>query len=102
MSIINSQPSGGSGSQQQMLMFSLWEGHTYGINVLKIREVIPYQSLDRVPGSHPAVIGLANLRGNNLPVIDLSAAIGLSSSGDEDLSQSSIIISEFNRSLQGF
>ncbi|MES9899511.1 MAG: chemotaxis protein [Sedimenticola sp.] len=102
MSIINSQPSGGVSSQQQMLMFKLWEGHTYGINVLKIREVIPYQPLDRVPGSHPTVIGLANLRGSKLPVIDLSAAIGLSSPGDEDLSQSSIIISEFNRSLQGF
>ncbi|MES9856272.1 MAG: chemotaxis protein [Sedimenticola sp.] len=102
MSITNSQPNGAISSQQQMLMFNLWEGHTYGINVLKIREVIPYQKLDRVPGSHPAVVGLANLRGNTLPVIDLSAAIGLTSAGDKDLSQSSIIISEFNRSLQGF
>lgn len=102
MPINNGQTDGELRGQQQMLMFSLWGGHIYSINVLKIREVIPYQRLDRVPGSHPAVIGLANLRGTTLPVIDLSAAIGLTPAGDKDLSQSSIIISEFNRSLQGF
>ena len=48
----------------------------FGINVLKIKEVIPCPSLDQIPQSSPTVKGMAHLRDMTLPSVDLSAAIG--------------------------
>ncbi|MCP4993817.1 MAG: chemotaxis protein CheV [Gammaproteobacteria bacterium] len=90
-------------SRQDILLFSLGGRQVFGINVLKIKEIISFERLNKLPGSHPAVVGLTQLRGAPLGVIDLSAAIGMRAmaTGDE-LESCSIIISEFNRSLQGF
>ncbi|VAX11479.1 Chemotaxis protein CheV [hydrothermal vent metagenome] len=90
-------------SQQDLLLFYLGSNQAFGINVLKMKEIIPYESLTQLPGAHPAVVGVARLRGHPLPVIDLSAAIGMHPIGaNSDLSPYSIIISEFSRMLQGF
>ncbi|MCW8908011.1 MAG: chemotaxis protein [Sedimenticola sp.] len=92
-----------SGQQQRMLLFTLFGRQVFGINVLKIKEIIPYHQMNNLPGSHPAIIGLARLRGKPFPVIDLSLAIGLRGGNPEaGFEECSIIISEFNRSLQGF
>ncbi|MCP3666091.1 MAG: chemotaxis protein CheV [Gammaproteobacteria bacterium] len=90
-------------SRQDILLFSLGGRQSFGINVLKIKEIISFERLNKIPGSHPAVVGLTRLRGAPLGVIDLSAAIGMRemATGGE-LESCSIIISEFNRSLQGF
>jgi two-component system chemotaxis response regulator CheV len=90
--------------QQRMLMFHLSTPQVFGINVLKIKEIIPFQPLNKLPGAHPAALGVARLRGSPLPVIDLSAAIGMMPLGTSagEMAGCSIIISEFNRSLQGF
>lgn len=89
---------------QRMLLFYLSGRQVFGINVLKIKEIIPYHSMNNLPGGHPAVVGIARLRGNPLPVIDMSAAMGMPPvpSAGEELEKCSIIISEINRSLQGF
>lgn len=92
-----------NGSQQRMLLFTLFGRQLFGINVLKIKEIIPYHAMNRLPRTHPAVIGIARLRGQPFPVIDLSTALGLSKTRDvAEFTDCSIIISEFNRSLQGF
>ncbi|MCW8890792.1 MAG: chemotaxis protein [Sedimenticola sp.] len=89
--------------QQRMLLFTLFGRQVFGINVLKIKEIIPYHKMNTLPGSHDAVIGIARLRGQPFPVIDLSTALKMPVSSDPDNRQAcSIIISEFNRSLQGF
>ncbi|MCW8880800.1 MAG: chemotaxis protein [Sedimenticola sp.] len=86
-----------------MLLFKLFGRQTFGINVLKIKEIIPYHTMNTLPGSHAAVIGIAQLRGQPFPVIDLAKAMNMSfNSSTEDLQTCPIIISEFNRSLQGF
>jgi two-component system chemotaxis response regulator CheV len=89
---------------QRMLLFHLFGRQVFGINVLKIKEIISYHAMNNLPGGHPAVVGIARLRGNPLPVIDMSAAMGMppAPSAGEELENCSIIISEFNRSLQGF
>ncbi|MCG8426686.1 MAG: chemotaxis protein [Chromatiales bacterium] len=103
MTSVQSQLVGNEKSRQEMLLFHLAAHQTFGINVLKIKEIIPYERLNRLPGSHPAIVGIARLRGSPLPVIDLSQAIGMQPvTENQDLSHLSIIISEFNRSLQGF
>lgn len=86
-----------------MLLFTLFGRQVFGINVLKIKEIIPYHKMNTLPGSHESVIGIARLRGQPFPVIDLSKALGMPvSSEGKDIQTCSIIISEFNRSLQGF
>ena len=46
-------------------------GHYFGLDVLKVQEVIRYQDMTRVPLAHPVVRGLINLRGQIVTAIDL-------------------------------
>ena len=58
--------------QQNILRFSLSGRGKFCINVLKIREIVPYKKLNRLPGSKPGIAGIIELRGNSIQVIDLS------------------------------
>ena len=49
----------------------------FGIDVLKILEIIGAQDITSVPSSPPYVKGVINLRGKVIPVIDLRAKFGL-------------------------
>jgi purine-binding chemotaxis protein CheW len=46
-------------------------GHYFGLDVLKVQEVIRYQEMTRVPLAPPVVRGLMNLRGQIVTAIDL-------------------------------
>lgn len=84
----------------ELLMFRLGDGELYGINVFKVREVIRCPELTTVHSSHPVVCGLAKIRDKTISVIDLGLAImGPKIENPDD---SFIIITEFNRSVQGF
>lgn len=61
---------------QQFCTFFLGE-HCYGIDVLKVQEVVRSQPLTRVPLAHPAVRGLINLRGQIVTAIDLRQRLHL-------------------------
>lgn len=52
-----------------------------------------------MPHRHPCVCGVINLRGQTLPVIDLSKAIGMRPLQPE---ANTIIVAEYNRSVQAF
>jgi len=84
----------------ELLMFRLEDGGLYGINVFKVREVIRCPQLTRVHSSHAVVRGVANVRNRTLSVIDLGLAI--KGPSIENGSSSYVIITEFNRSIQGF
>jgi two-component system chemotaxis response regulator CheV len=84
----------------ELLLFRLHRKQRYGINVFKVQEVIQCPPLTQVPHAHPAVRGVANLRGKTITLIDLSMAIGQAPL--RDLSNSYVIITEYNRSTQGF
>jgi two-component system, chemotaxis family, chemotaxis protein CheV len=89
-----------AGSRLELLLFQLGEKQVYGINVFKVKEVIPYQPLTRISGSHPLVKGIATLRGQTMPIIDLSLAIGGAPMAQPETGY--IIITEYNRSVHGF
>jgi two-component system chemotaxis response regulator CheV len=84
----------------ELLLFRLSVRQRYAINVFKVREVIPCPKLKRLPNSHPNVVGIGNMRGKTIPVIDLSSALGYPSI--TDLDSAFVIITEFNRYVQGF
>lgn len=103
MSIFNNAENSSLIHQQELLIFRLSEKQLFGINVLKIKEIISNQRLVKIPNSHPSVVGIAKLRGIPLTVIDLASAIGMSPFHlSDDKKNGSIIITEFNRSMQGF
>ncbi len=89
-----------SSNRLELLLFHLGGNQRFGINVLKMQEVIPCPELTQIPQSHPTVIGISHLRGITLSIIDLSAAIGNRSLPLNE--NNLIIIAEFNRRIQGF
>lgn len=84
----------------EILMFKLTGRQLFAINVFKIQEVVMLPRLTLIPQRHPHVRGVINLRGQTLPVIDLSQAIGMRPLEADE--RSTIIITEYNRSVQAF
>jgi purine-binding chemotaxis protein CheW len=62
---------------------------TYGIAILKVREIIRLQNVTPVPQLPTFVKGVINLRGRVIPVIDLRAKFGL---GDEFTDRTCIVV----------
>jgi purine-binding chemotaxis protein CheW len=60
----------------QFLSFVL-AGEEYAVEILRVKEIIEYDSLTRVPAMPPAVRGVINLRGRVVPVVDLALRFGL-------------------------
>ncbi|HOY22133.1 MAG TPA: chemotaxis protein CheV [Cellvibrio sp.] len=84
----------------ELLMFRLRGRQLFAINVFKVQEVVKVPVLRAVPHSHPHVKGVAYLRGQTVPVIDLSAAIGAGPL--TDMENANLIVAEYNRSVQAF
>ena len=76
----------------ELLMFRLQRGSVFAINVFKIQEVQTIPKLTSLPQSHPNIVGVTHARGRTIPVIDLSAAIGLGPL--QDRTNCNIIVSE--------
>lgn len=49
----------------------------YAMSILRVREILRYEALTRVPAAPAAVRGVLNLRGAVVPVVDLAARFGL-------------------------
>ena len=79
-------------NELEVLEFEL-DGNAYGINVAKIKEIIPYQSVTPVPNSHPSIEGIFMQRDTMITAIDLKNCLqrGISSEGGL------FIITNFNK-----
>jgi len=86
----------------ELLLFHLKGRQLFGINVFKIKEVIQCPKLTQIPSSNSIVRGVATMRGQTIPILDLGYAIGRSRIADEEVKNSLVIVSEFNRKVQGF
>lgn len=64
----------------------------YGINVAKVREIIPYQAVTPVPHSHPSIEGIFMPRGDMITAIDLRSCLQMGESEPKGL----FIITNFN------
>jgi purine-binding chemotaxis protein CheW len=62
--------------QQQYCTFFV-DGHYFGLDVLRVQEIIRYQQMTRVPLASAEVRGLINLRGQIVTAIDLRRRLGL-------------------------
>src|SRR5438046_2575808 len=59
----------------QYLTFYLGE-EEYGVNLLRVREIIQYDTITRVPRTPAFIRGVINLRGTVVPVVDLGQKFG--------------------------
>ncbi len=78
-----------SGSQQHEL---------FAINVFKVREILVMPEVTFMAGVHPAVMGVANVRGQMIPVINLPAVVGC----EPTQSPGILLVTEFARTIQAF
>jgi two-component system chemotaxis response regulator CheV len=88
------------GNNIEVLLFRLSGDQLYGINVFKVKEVLPCPVLSSIPNSHECIPGCAHIRGKTIPVIDLSAAAGLDCI--TETANRFLIVTEYSRSIQGF
>ena len=77
----------------QLVTFRLG-GETYGVDVMNVQEVLRITEIAPVPGAPDYVLGIINLRGNVVTVVDTRARFGLPSSETDDASRIVIVESE--------
>ncbi|MCX7662572.1 MAG: chemotaxis protein [Tepidimonas fonticaldi] len=88
----------------EMLLFRLGKApggeraELFGINVFKVREIVAMPALTAMAGAPQHVLGMVNLRGQVIPVIDLPAVIGCTPETGLNL----MLVTEFARSTQAF
>lgn len=74
----------------QWVTFRL-DNETYGINVMQVQEVLRVTEIAPVPGAASYVLGIINLRGNVVTVIDTRKRFGLNQRGLDDSTRIVII-----------
>ncbi len=84
----------------ELLLFRLGGKQRFGINVFKVKEVITCPPLTQIPEAHPVMCGVAHLRGQTVPILDLSMGVGADPLPRDGSGY--VIVSEYNRSVQGF
>lgn len=77
----------------------LLDGEIYGINVMQVQEVLRYTEIAPVPGAPDYVLGIINLRGNVVTVIDTRLRFGLPPAEVTD--QTRIVIIEADTHVVG-
>jgi purine-binding chemotaxis protein CheW len=82
----------------QWVTYKLGE-ETYGINVMQVQEVLRHTEIAPVPGAPDYVLGIINLRGNVVTVIDTRSRFGLPSSDISDNTR--IVIIESDQQVVG-
>ncbi len=84
--------------QMQCVTFTL-EDETYGINVMQVQEVLREIEVAPVPGAPHYVMGIINLRGNVVSVIDARVRFGLPPRDSTDFTR--IIVIEVQQHIIG-
>jgi two-component system chemotaxis response regulator CheV len=91
-------------NQFELLLFRLGEAEhsgqseLFGINVFKVREILVMPPVTTVVGADPSVLGMADIRGQVIPVIDLPRLVGCQPRGGLGI----LLVTEYARSTQGF
>lgn len=93
-----------SSNKLELLLFRLGEdpllkrSELFGINVFKIREIIPMPEITAMAGSSPHKMGVVDLRGQIIPVIDLAGVAGCTPKTGLNI----LLITEYARTTQAF
>jgi len=83
----------------QLVTFSIGE-EEFGVDILKVQEIIRMMEITKVPRAPEFVEGVINLRGKVIPIIDLRRRFGLLARGHDKNTR--IIVIEINNMIVGF
>ncbi|WP_035343989.1 chemotaxis protein [Alkalihalobacillus hemicellulosilyticus] len=81
-------------NELEIILFKVGKG-TFGINVLKVREIINPLPITETPNEHEHVEGVIRLREEVIPVIDLAKVLNAPPS--ENLNEDKLVIAELNQ-----
>jgi len=102
ISTVNQRTNMAGENRLELLLFGLNSNQEYGINVFKVREVLPCPELTGIPKQHSSLKGLAHIRGETIPVVDLAEAIGDGAIAEDQRPDSFLIVTEYNRTILAF
>lgn len=88
-----------TGTGEVEILEFIINGKHYGINVIKVKEVIEIDNLTKLPLTHPSVAGLTLARGEVLTLISLKYVLDQEDNVKND---SNVIVCEFNQTKVGF
>lgn len=81
-------------NELEILEFRIGDNY-YGINVAKIREILPYQRPTPIPNSHPYIEGIFMPRDIIITVVDLAKSLNINDKNEQG--QDMTIITNFNK-----
>lgn len=87
-----------AGAVTQWVTFKLGD-ESYGISVMQVREVLPMTEIAPVPGAPACVMGIINLRGNVVTVVDTRMRFGLPNREPEESNR--IVVIETDGQVAG-
>jgi two-component system chemotaxis response regulator CheV len=88
----------------ELLLFHLGDARNsgqrelFGINVFKVREVLVMPAVTELANAHEHLMGVANIRGQIIPVINLPAVVGCVPKSGLNI----LMVTEFGRTIQAF
>jgi purine-binding chemotaxis protein CheW len=77
----------------QVIIFKLGN-EEYAIPITNVQEIIMFQETTRIPKSPPYVVGVINLRGQIIPVIDGKKKFSISDKNDKDTNNERVMVIE--------
>lgn len=89
-----------TGNKDQFVVFQLGS-EEYGVNVLQAKEIIKPKNITNVPNTPEHVLGVFNLRGQIVPVVDMKKRFSIELDENEKTDSSRIITVEVNDALIG-
>ena len=88
-----------SDKEGKYLTFALG-AEEYGLEILKVREIIGYMDITAIPQTPPHVKGVINLRGQVIPVVDIRTLFGMDAK--EITEETCIIVVEITQNRRTF
>ncbi|MEQ8789296.1 MAG: chemotaxis protein CheW [Pirellulaceae bacterium] len=86
-------------NELEILVFRLAD-YTFGINVAKVREVLPAVDITSLPKAHPSVLGVFKLRETVVPTVSLRKHLKVNS--DTKIKDQTFILTDFNHHQTAF
>ena len=83
----------------QLVTFSIGE-EEFGVDILKVQEIIRTMEITKVPRAQDFIEGVINLHGKVIPIVDLRRRFGFSSKAHDKNTR--IIVIEINNMIVGF
>ena len=86
------------GEKLQIIGFKLGR-EEFGVDIFSVKEIIRLSIMTRVPNAPTFIVGVVNMRGKVIPIIDLSIRFGLPSSKFSNIEKKIIVVEHKNKTV---